>query len=230
MNPVINILNRRLGEALGLVCSGSIPRFAWKYAPDEPFFVYDRDNRTLLKKCWADAPAAGLGTLGRVWLLAEWKVSNAFDHMGFSPQCETCQGRGKRDEFNVGIWATCHACGGAGRIEGVRMAAARSAGYSPYFETALAAGQLPSEALTANYIWAISKQLAASAEHCTRSFANYMTDEKYAMDRNAGIQQREWRETAAAQYDEHTGAFGNLEPGKRDGYFSFQNNESFADI
>lgn len=78
MNDVAQ-LNRRLGESLGLVCGGMYPRFAWKWAPDQAYFIYDRDNRTLLKKCWADAPAPDGGTLGKVWVLAEWRRNNSYD-------------------------------------------------------------------------------------------------------------------------------------------------------
>jgi hypothetical protein len=84
MNTHINSLNRRLGEHLGLVCGGTLPRFAWKYAPDQARFVYAADNRTLLKRSWADAPAPAGGFLGKVWVLAEWRTSRAFDHFGFS--------------------------------------------------------------------------------------------------------------------------------------------------
>lgn len=83
MSAQIDVLNRRLGERLGLVCGGTLSRFAWKYAPDQPRFIYDRDNRTLLKRTWADAPAPDGQPIGKVWLLAEWRPNQAVDHFGF---------------------------------------------------------------------------------------------------------------------------------------------------
>ncbi len=189
----VEILNRRLRDSLGSVCGGALPRFAWKYAPEQPYFVYDRDNRTLLKKTWADAPAPDGGTLGKVWLLAEWRVHQTFDHFGFQ--------------------------------DGVRIPSVHAAGYSPYIETALAPGQEPGAELTANYVYALDVQLRNSAEHKEDSFENYMAEEKWTADKNKRKDQADWRETAAAGYDEHTGAFGNLRPGDRGGWMSFQNVE-----
>ena len=183
----IDLLNRRLGESLGRVCSGTLPRFAWKYAPEQSYFVYDRDNRTLLKKTWADAPAPSGGTIGKTWLLAEWRVNNVSDHHGFS--------------------------------DALRIPAVHAAGYAPYFETALAPGQEPTPELNQNYIFALDKQLQSS-------FEDYMTEERYTRDRNERRDSADWRETAAGQYDEFTGAFGNLDAGKRSGFMSFQNVES----
>lgn len=189
MKTIVDLLNRRLGESLGRVCGGTLPRFVWKYAPDQPFFAYDTDNRTLLKKCWAEAPAPDGGMLGKVWVLAGWRPYDTYDHCGFG--------------------------------DGVRIPSVHSAGYSPYFETALAPGQEPTEAVTANYIWALDQQLQRSVEHDKRAFENYMAEEKYSADRNEARDKTRWRETAAAGYDNHVGAFGNCEPGKRDGYLSF---------
>ncbi len=187
MAGLIDILNRRLGERLGLVCGGSKPRFSWKYAPEQPRFVYDRDNRTLLKRSWADAPAPDGGTLGRVWLLAEWRKNNSFDHHGFG--------------------------------DGIRVPFIKEADYAPYFETALAPGAQPTEALTANYIAAIDQQMQTS-------HADFIAEEAYSTATNERRDRDEHRERSAIEYDKYTGAFGNLEPGKRDGYMSFQNVES----
>ncbi len=185
----VDILNRRLGESLGRVCSGTLPRFAWKYAPEQPYFVYDRDDRTLLKKTWADAPAPDGGTLGKVWLLAEWRVNNVIDHHGFS--------------------------------DAIRIPSVHAAAYAPYFETALAPGREPTAELTANYVHALDHQLRNSAEHNDNSFNDYMTEERYTRDRNERLDRNAWQETAAAQYDEHTGAFGNCSPGTAGGFLSF---------
>lgn len=194
ISPHIDALNKRLGETLGLVCGGSLPRFAWKYAPEQPRYVYDRDNRTLLKKTWADAPAPDGQVLGKVWLLAEWRPSRTFDHHGFS--------------------------------DAIRTPLIKDADYAPYFETALAPGDLPSVELNQNYIFALDHQLQNSLEHNPRAFTNYMAEEKYSADQVKAKDQAAWQETVQAGYDSHIGAFGNCEPGTRHGYLSFQNNES----
>lgn len=38
MNREIERLNRRLGESLGLVCGGTLPRYRWAWAPDMPYW------------------------------------------------------------------------------------------------------------------------------------------------------------------------------------------------
>ena len=190
MSPV-EILNRRLGESLGMVCGGDKPRFCWLYAPLMNWLVYDTDDRTLLRKTWADAPAPDGNPLGRVWLLAEWRVNQAFDHFGFG--------------------------------EGMRVAKTHEAGYAPYLETTLAPGQMPTDALTANYIWAIRKQLDQSAATLgdEDSMQNYMGEEAYTAARNAERDREINRERAAAEYDKYTGAYGNLQPGQVDGWMSW---------
>ncbi len=190
-NSLIDQFNRRLGESLGLVCGGSLPRFAWKWAPDQPFFVYDRDNRTLIRKTWADAPAPGGGTLGKVWVLAQWRQNKTNDNFGHN---------------------------GA-----IRVAVAQDAGYTPHLETATSA--IPTPELNQNYIWALDRQLQASVEHDTRSFDNYMGEERYSMERNRAVDKRDWLEHARTGYDGQIGAFGNTQPGQRGGYMSFENIE-----
>lgn len=118
----IDTLNRRLGEALGTVCGGTLPRFCWRHAPSEHYFVYDRDNRNVLKKRWADTIGPDAKPLGNSWVLAEWKVTKATDHMGFrsdirmavvrsagyAPHLETAMARGvlPSEELNANyIWA-----------------------------------------------------------------------------------------------------------------------------
>lgn len=196
-NSSVDHLNRRLGEALGLVCGGSLPRFAWKWAPDQPHYVFDRDNRTLLKRTWADAPAPGGGVLGGVWVLAGWRENRNYDNFGYG--------------------------------DSMRIPVVHSAGYAPYFETALVPGQTPTAELNQNYIWALDRQLQASSEHSNYSFDNYMNEEHYSTESNKAREKEEWREQARTGYDANTGAFGNCEPGKRDGFFSFQNVESGAE-
>lgn len=194
----IDILNRRLGESLGRVCGGALPRFCWKFAPHQPRFVYDTDDRTILKKSWADAPAPDGGVIGAVWVLAEWRMGKAEDHCGYG--------------------------------QGIRIAATGKPDYAPYYETALAPGKAPTDELTANYIWAIGDQLARSAEKRDDSFESYMAEEAWTGQQNAARDREENRERSAGIYDRHTGAFGNLEPGKRDGWMSFQNVETTAPV
>ncbi len=78
----VSVLNERLATDLGRTCGDAFPRFAWKWAPSQPWYVYDTDDRTILKKSWADAPAPGGGTIGRAWLLAEWRPIKSTDHCG----------------------------------------------------------------------------------------------------------------------------------------------------
>lgn len=225
-SPHIELLNRRLAENLGFV-NGNLGRFAWCWAPDHPFFVYDRDNRTLIKKSWADAPAPWSGTLGKVWLLGEYRNSRAFDHMGFAPSCGKCNGIGQCDLFGNGRIFTCDSCNGVGRIEGVRVPRTMEHDYFPYFETVvMPLGSMPSEALNANYIWAIREQMELSTEQDENAFEIRMADEKYTEVRNARRDAEAWREQAAAGYDEWTGAFGNCEPGRRDGFLSLPSTSS----
>jgi hypothetical protein len=51
MNASIKALNQKLGDSLGYVRSGTQPRWAWKWAPDLPYW------RT---------------RLGAVWVLCQW--------------------------------------------------------------------------------------------------------------------------------------------------------------
>lgn len=190
----VTILNRRLFERLGSVCGGSLPRFSWKYAPEELWITYSTDDRTLLRKTWADMAAPDGGTLGRVWVLAQWGKSKVFDHHGFG--------------------------------DGARIPFVREWGYQPYVETALAPGHMPDAAITQQLMWLLDRQLAASAEHKEGSFENYMGDEAWISRKNEEREKMANRERAAAEYDKYTGAFGNLEPGRRAGFISFENNES----
>jgi hypothetical protein len=48
----IDQLNRRLGDSLGYIRSGTEPRFSWRWAPDLPY--------------WASR-------LGKVWVLCQWQ-------------------------------------------------------------------------------------------------------------------------------------------------------------
>lgn len=188
LNPHIDLLNRRLGEALGFVASGYKPRFMWKYAPDE-FMHFYTTTSSIYRRRWADLYGPGGAPIGRSWLIAGWKAFTHQDHYGFG--------------------------------QGVRLAVPSNAGYSPYFElTAYPEGSLPSERLNARYIRDIRTQLAKSVENNPNSFEDYMMEEKYDLDRRNAQDRDSWRETAAADFDKHIGAFGNCEPGKRHGYLA----------
>lgn len=119
----VEILNQRLSAELGR--RGSVARFAWKWAPAQSWYVYDTDDRTILKKTWADAPAPGGGTIGRCWVLAEWRPTKASDHCGYGegvrvavankvdyfPYFETtlAEGRPPTEDLNANyIWALRH--------------------------------------------------------------------------------------------------------------------------
>jgi hypothetical protein len=52
-STTVKSLNQKLGDALGRVCSGTQPRFAWKWAPDLPY--------------WASR-------LGKTWVLCQWQA------------------------------------------------------------------------------------------------------------------------------------------------------------
>lgn len=217
-NPHIDLLNRRLGDALGY--RGNRPRFAWLYAPEQFWIVYDRDDRNIIRKTWADAAAPGGGTIGRCWVLGEWAENKAFDHHGFGTACERCNGEGRNH------WGMrCESCAGQGRVAGVRIAVSHEWGYSPRFETACL--EMPSEKLNANYISVIRGMLDRAAENVgEESLQEYLAEERYTSEKNAE-RERDWqRERSATEYDKWTGAFSNLEPGKRDGYMSFMRPET----
>ena len=187
MNSSIEILNRRLGEGLGFVCGGARPRFAWLFAPNQVWLVYDRDDRTVIKKSWADMPAPNGGTIGKAWVLGQWRVSKAQDHHGYG--------------------------------DGVRVAVAREAGYTPHPETALSADSVPSDALTANYIRVIGDQMAkADSEDPADEF---MAEEKYIADRNDVRDRNLNRERSMHIYDDNVGALGNCDVGVGGGFLSW---------
>lgn len=118
MNNHVEILNRRLGDELGMVAGQ--PRFSWLWAPHQLRLVYDKDERTILRKSWADAPAPDGGVIGRAWVLAERRFGKAEDHCGYGegirvaatgaleyfPYYETAIIRPPTDDLNANyIWA-----------------------------------------------------------------------------------------------------------------------------
>ena len=192
----VKALNRSLGEALGMVSGLHISRFAWCYAPDMPYLFYAKDDRTVLKRSWAYILAPSGGDIGRVWVLAAWRETQVKDHYGYGA--------------------------------GVRLALMHDAEYKPFLETALLPGQLPDAEINQFYISKIGQQLSVSAEQigATQSFDGHMAEYAYRDKKNADRFTMEHRERTYEIFDNFSGAFGNLEPGKRDGYFAFQNCES----
>jgi hypothetical protein len=222
MSSLIETLNRRLADALGSVATN--PRFQWRFAPDEIWMVYDYDDRTLIKKSWADMPSPAGGPIGRAWLLAEWRVSTAIDHHGYGMRCEKCNGEGRVVWGGVIQASTrCEACDGLGSVSSVRVAVPKEAGYFPYLETVLAEGKEPTEELNANYIRVLDMQIAMSAGvlGSDESMDVRLAEEKYTTEQNLRRDASAHREASAAEYDKYTGAFGDLDPGKEEGWMSF---------
>lgn len=218
----VQILNRRLGERLGLV-DGRFPKFSWFWAPDQPWLVFDRDDQTLVKKCWGDMAAPDGALVGRAWVLAQWKRSTVFDHHGFGNLCAECRGEGCRSYSNFGL-VRCQACDGKGRVTGMRIPFVKEYDYAPHLETIIGHGQTPTAELTANYCWALTDMMEKAERE--DAFEQRMGDEAWIGQRNSERDKIENRERSAAEYDKYTGAFSNLEPGQRDGYFSFMRPES----
>ena len=230
-HPHIETLNRRLGESLGRVCGGSLPRFSWLWAPNQPWFMFDLDDRTLVKKSWASAPAPDGGIIGRAWVMGEWRRDTSYDHHGYGAACEDCKGTGRSAwsgavnfstgrQMSRGGMRTCPKCAGAGRTYGIRIPVAHEWHYAPYFETAIGHGHMPTEELNANYISVLAYQIDMSAAQTDKSMDMHLAEEKYVMDAQKNRFANEHLERSAAEYDKYTGAFNNLEPGKVDGFMS----------
>jgi hypothetical protein len=154
----IDQLNRRLGDALGYVRSGTEPRFAWRWAPDLPY--------------WRSR-------LGKVWVLCQWQ----------------------RPGMTEPEWK--HHFGDRYPYPATGM-------YHAHPETALAPGELPSERLTQNYIWALDRQMSTSLENQLVAVKNEVADQK----------ERDYVEWVDFVQDSNP-AFSNFEPGRRGGHVSF---------
>ena len=64
MNANVEILNRRLGEALGRP-NGNDPRFMWKHSTELFYYFRMQAGSEWQKRCWADR-------LGKAWVLCKW--------------------------------------------------------------------------------------------------------------------------------------------------------------
>src|SRR4051812_20913731 len=67
----IEILNRRLADALGYV-GGTNPRFKWELSTNCFYYMRDHVGQSFTRYCWADR-------LGKVWLLCSWNVPSSYD-------------------------------------------------------------------------------------------------------------------------------------------------------
>ena len=191
MTSSVETLNRRLAERLGRVCGGSIPRFSWQYAPDQPWLVYDRDERTVLKKSWADMPAPDGSPIGKSWLLAEWRPTTAQDHHGFGEGVRVAVGK---------------AVGYAPYLE-----TTLPAGCEPNDEvTAWMIAKIDRQL-----------SVSAGIVGMSESMDHYMGEEKYSADRNQAAFAKEHLERSRHVYDNNVGAFGNCEVGVGDGFLSW---------
>lgn len=154
----IDQLNRKLGDALGYVRSGTEPRFSWRWAPDIPY--------------WASR-------LGKVWVLTQWQKP------GMSEQ-EWRKQFG--DRFPYPLNGMHHA----------------------HCETALPPGQIPTERLTQNYIWALDQQMSQSFEQQLSAVNAEMAEDK----------ERDYVEWVDKVQDSNP-AFSNPAPGSRGGHVSY---------
>lgn len=221
-NSDVEIHNRTLADRLGRF-DGYRGRFAWLWAPSQPWLVFDRDDQTIVKKCWGDMAAPDGAVVGRAWILAQWKRSTVFDHHGFGDLCAECKGEGCRSYSNFGL-IRCQACDGKGRVTGMRIPFVKDYDYAPHLETIVGNGQVPTAELTANYCWALGVQIDAAAKG--DAFEQRMGEEAWIGQRNSERDKIANRERSAEIYDNNVGAFGNCEVGKRDGFFSFMRPES----
>ena len=133
MTP-IDLLNRRLGEALGLI-GGTHPRFCWKRSTE--LFWYFRENSTenFQRQCWADR-------IGPCWLLCQWMVPSGFD-----------VSTGTKYPLTEENWF---------RMFRGQLPFPSRGEYTAHAETKLAPGQEPTTEMNQNYIWALDRQMSTS--------------------------------------------------------------------
>ncbi len=127
----IDQLNRRLGEGLGLVKGGSMPRFRWVFSPDSVYYMKSETSYDFERKCWADR-------IGKVWMLAQWRMPT-----WFNPKTNEAKVITEQEWWN--------------RFHGM-MPYPNNGEYHPHPETALPPGSLPTLDITQNYIWALDQQ------------------------------------------------------------------------
>lgn len=129
----VNILNRRLGESLGLVLGGSQPRFKWVRAEDCFYYLRRGIGESFQQRCWADK-------IGPVWVLAGWRLPMCFDGQSSRVMTES-------------EWWAMH--------RGTLPYPARGH-YSVYAESAQPHGKAPTAEVNANYICALRQQMESS--------------------------------------------------------------------
>lgn len=179
----VEILNRRLGEGLGLVLGGSQPRFKWCKAEDCFYYLREGIGESFQRYCWADR-------IGKVWLLCQWDVPKFFDPRSGSTRI-----------LNESDWWVT--------FKGA-MPFPKNGEYRAQAETALAPGCMPTAELTANYIWAIDKQMSSSYE---KQLIENSTE--------IAMMRRERENKFYEQANDLTPAFGSWASGERGGHVSF---------
>lgn len=135
----IEILNRRLGDALGRC--GMYPRFAWMLASEIFYYFREHAHERMERFCWADR-------IGPVWVLAQWRRPAWIDQNG-----------GTHETTREQWWSS---------FNGQFPYPERGAYYA-HPETALPPGVKPTAEMTAGYIHSLDRQMAANyAEHKRR--------------------------------------------------------------
>lgn len=129
----VDLLNKRLGESLGLVLGGSQPRFKWVRAEDCFYYLRRNIGEDFQQRCWADK-------IGPVWVLAGWRLPMCFD------------GQASRVMTESEWWNMHH---------GIIPYPARGH-YSVFGETQQPPGKAPTAEVNANYIWALRRQMETS--------------------------------------------------------------------
>ena len=133
----IELLNQRLGEALGFVNRTKNPRFKWVLSTE--CFWYHRNHlmENFERRCWADR-------LGKVWLIAQWGV----------PKCYDPATRQTRILTESDWWQS---------FKG-QLPFPKNGEYSAHAETQQPPGMEPTDELNQNYIWALGKQMNTDYE------------------------------------------------------------------
>lgn len=179
---LIDQLNRRLADGLGLAAGSTFPRFAWKFSTDLNWYYREGMHENFQVQNWADR-------IGRVWLLCEWRVPTGFDVMS-----------GHQYPLSESQWW---------QMFRGSLPFPKRGEYSPYPETQLKPGQMPTAELTANYIWAIDKQMSADYQKQLSQCSDELHQDH-----------EEFRENQLDEWMDAAPAFGNYDPGKRGGYLS----------
>lgn len=132
MNDDIEILNRRLGDALGRP-NGTDPRFAWKESQDLFFYARRHELEEYTKFSWAQR-------IGKCWVLCQWRPPETTIH-------------GVTIPLTADSWHTM--------FKGRRPFPAKGE-YKVHSETKLAPGAVPTAEWTQFYIKTLGQQMEAA--------------------------------------------------------------------